>query len=439
MTNKASNAESLLAQTATVTGLLEAAQRKFESETAAQFNLFVLLGANENATSKALADLLDPNGSHSQGDMFLRHFVRLFFPDLASSFNMERVQRSATTELIDVTLTDGRLWLGIENKIFDAIDQNKQVDRYLEALNEKAGRQGEYRLLYLSSQGQPPGRNSFTEDGERSHAGKKLVCGAWAPASDRKGNGAGPCPTILDWLAECLKECRAEKVREFLKQFDAYVRLEVNAERQPNMVDAAIVELALQNRNNLAGALRISDSRSGFAGRIQQDFVSEIEQRLEKSVRERGADWEVCLIWHQGRFGGGKKDLPILLRRESWPLHVGAAIEAAGDEFRDICIGIRAVTKEQWDNDSKAVPYYGQPQKPFIGPSSRQRLESRPSSGWWPSFYRLRDAEEREISDWRRSDVLLRLYSDRDGLSAHIVKSMWTIADFIEDKKPDAF
>ena len=116
----AENSQNLLAQIATLIGSLEAADRQLDKEIGARFNVFSLFRADENAASRALAFLLDPKETHGQGDTFLRLFLKTFLPTWLGTFDTGRARRAFTSQLIDVTLTDGRYWLGIENKVFGA-------------------------------------------------------------------------------------------------------------------------------------------------------------------------------------------------------------------------------------------------------------------------------------------------------------------------------
>jgi hypothetical protein len=48
---------------------------EFERKQAGRFNVFAFIEPDENRLSDILADLLDPRGSHGQGDGFLRLFA----------------------------------------------------------------------------------------------------------------------------------------------------------------------------------------------------------------------------------------------------------------------------------------------------------------------------------------------------------------------------
>ena len=112
-------------------------EQRLDRETGRRFNAFNLFAMNENATTRILAFLLDPTEAHGQKDVFLRLFIQRFVPDWKHVFKHRTAQKkspSEANEAIDVTISDGSYWLGIENKIFDAPEQPQQAARYLNAL-----------------------------------------------------------------------------------------------------------------------------------------------------------------------------------------------------------------------------------------------------------------------------------------------------------------
>jgi hypothetical protein len=104
----------------------------------------------------------------------LRAFIERFVPAWQGAFDYSKAHMESTSERIDVVISDGSSWLGIENKIFGAQEQNLQAERYLNLLHD-APSQNDYRLVYLSPRGAGPGPDSLTAEGRRVH-GAHLVC-----------------------------------------------------------------------------------------------------------------------------------------------------------------------------------------------------------------------------------------------------------------------
>ena len=109
------------------------------------FNIYTLLGLErrENDThSQIIADLLSPKGSHGQGTLFLKSFLRTLSADLEFSDNYIEVIREFFIGLvnedsteggrIDILIKIGNQYFIIENKI-DAGEQKNQIERYYNA------------------------------------------------------------------------------------------------------------------------------------------------------------------------------------------------------------------------------------------------------------------------------------------------------------------
>jgi hypothetical protein len=425
-------AKNFLGQIVAMLPSLDGMKRQLDRETGRRFSAFNLFNMNEDATSRILAFLFDPHEAHGQRDVFLRLFIARFVPEWTGAFRYDLAKPVSTAQKIDTTISDGTHWLGIENKIFDALEQKDQVDRYLRALKNKA-RFDNYRLVYLSLKGTRPTDFSFTLAGQTEHD-DKFVRGAWVPSlANENGNTASA--NILDWLADCRKECQAENIRWFLKQFSVYVRSVIIAERESDMTDAGIVNLALFNRDNLQGALLIAKNGDEIRNRVIRELLTDIETRLLQLVHQRGADWELVVDWKGGRWSEtpGARWLPILLRRKHWPAMVGANFQAERNGPDGIIFGMLAPTEAQWKRDSQSVSYYGDQQN-FIGDEARLALSKvlkveNPSASFWLMYEELTDAEGQNISHWKDTDTVTRLYVEKGAVCDGIVAKIRVLAD----------
>jgi hypothetical protein len=110
---------------------------------------------------------------------------------------------------MDVTVrwNDGFI-LAIENKPW-AGDQDDQLEDYIEHLVGVS--HGQFLLVYLSHSGDDPDTRSISAD--------KL--------EELKKNGhvkiLSYSSVMLRWLRGCLRECQAEKIRWFLRDFEHYL------------------------------------------------------------------------------------------------------------------------------------------------------------------------------------------------------------------------
>lgn len=196
----------------------ERKQRRIDKRSATGFNVFRLIGPDENKLSDILADLLDPGGTHGQGDLFLRLlFERVGLGSGAKLTKNATVQREAPTHGIlkyrrrmDVFVDAGAL-LVIENKQ-DASEQLDQVKDYL-AHVDTCLRGRKSRLIYLTRNGERP--RSLSQDAiERERASERLHL--WSYQGD-----------LRDWLEECRRQCKAKRISDFLLDFMRHIDSEM--------------------------------------------------------------------------------------------------------------------------------------------------------------------------------------------------------------------
>ena len=133
------------------------------------FNVFTTLldPADEvRLHSRFIALLLDPNGDHGQGGLFLQSFLRQCvgkgFELDTTKCEVKTEHATSNSERLDIYLTDGRKQLVIENKIY-AQDGDKQLQRYVEVITSESTPQYDHEdlmVIYLSL-GDGPSSNSL--------------------------------------------------------------------------------------------------------------------------------------------------------------------------------------------------------------------------------------------------------------------------------------
>lgn len=203
--------------------LAERLQGHLDKRLATGFNVFDLIEPDENKLSDILARLLDPKGTHGQGDLFLRLlFERL---DLCPDANLTKdvtVQREAPMKdhrRVDVLINAGIL-VAIENKV-DSDEQQGQVKDYLEHLSAcKPGQTIPNTLIYLTPDRRSPKSLSNSEL-EIHQESRRLHCWGY---QDELG----------DWLKACRRDCEAQKIRDFLSDFIAYIESDLKRESEGN-------------------------------------------------------------------------------------------------------------------------------------------------------------------------------------------------------------
>ena len=206
--------------------IAQRAQAELDRRAATRFSLFDFFHERETDLSRVFGGLLDPGGTHGQGETFLRLFldevrevldgdVHGRFP--AGNLRDSRVDLEHQTDTgrsIDIVVqVRGETWIGIENKPW-AGEQPNQVSDYLTYLRTRAGPETDPDawLVYLSGDGKQP--QTLPDELE-----DQMRC----PTLPYRGTERGS-PALENWVEKCRAECEAERVRWFLTDLLEYIR-----------------------------------------------------------------------------------------------------------------------------------------------------------------------------------------------------------------------
>ena len=193
--------------------LLKSKYDELAAVTGEHFNVFSILGveADEVRTHSAfLADLLNPQGSHRQGAVFLKLFLELKVvknSEHGEYKNPEtfQVTKEGSTDRgrIDILLEKRDACIVIENKIY-ADDQDAQMERYYDYATSKRLSEEQIKLVYLTLDGSPPSKGSLGKLPE-----ERVKCLSYSE-------------DIINWLEECMKlqeVQRISSIREIVFQY----------------------------------------------------------------------------------------------------------------------------------------------------------------------------------------------------------------------------
>lgn len=186
-----------------------------KKEITPNFNLVNLISPKELQLSKIIAEFLNPNGSHEQGDLFLKTFIKKFYKKIKFPYRNITVQLEVAEHVegqIDIIIDfDNKFGIAIENKPF-AEDQDKQIMRYVEYLETKYS--NNYLMIYLSSLGQKPSNKSISQR-EIKRIGSKFSILSYL--------------NIKDWLKDCSETIELKKslrLNNLVKELIEYINLE---------------------------------------------------------------------------------------------------------------------------------------------------------------------------------------------------------------------
>ena len=206
--------------------------RKEESRKRGErFNVFKMLGVAhyEVTHSKIIAGFLNPQGSHGQGDLFLR----LFLQTIETKINIDTSNSKIYTEYdtgdgrIDILIEDhARHGIVIENKVY-AGDQPDQLIRY-SSFAENKYKKDNYTIYYLTLFGHEASNNSAK--------GVAYKCISYSEH-------------IINWLQRCIHECATMPlVRETLVQYLNHIKQLTNQDMD-SLNKEELIELLADNNN----------------------------------------------------------------------------------------------------------------------------------------------------------------------------------------------
>ena len=264
-------------------------------KTGKNFNVFRILGKStaEVAICRVIHELLDPHGSHGQGNVYLRLFVQsvLQLDFTERDFQTAQVYREYGIDenrRIDLYIKTMNYAIPIEVKIY-AGDQAKQCeDYYCVAVNSP--------MYYLTPAGSMP-----TEESLGCLTEKEIHCVSFKES-------------IVSWIEKCitLKETvRLSSIREVLWQFLDTIKLFTNQVGDEQEME--IQQLLASSNQNMKSALQIESNINEVRILLMKRLFQALEAGIDMEklhIQEDYAynDYERT----KGYYAKGKKGLPGL-------------------------------------------------------------------------------------------------------------------------------
>ena len=210
------------------------------------YNIFTLFhGFNDevNLHSNFIASLLDPNGDHYKGDLFLKLFFEMCGID---DFSIDTSRATVFKEFkhIDIYISDGKKHIILENKVY-AKDQPTQIARYIETIKGEGAKESDrvkdedICVLYLHPDGKLPDNQSFGDYHTRL-LGEN-------PSIKFKVISYGK--EILEWIDKCKNEVsNLTDLNVFLSQYKDVIEMIYDRyKRIDKMETANLVEIFKEN------------------------------------------------------------------------------------------------------------------------------------------------------------------------------------------------
>ncbi len=254
--------------------LLLEKQEQIRKEKGENYNLFQIINIMSDETrvhSSIIADLLNPNGRHQMGTVFLQLFIDRLNEqlDINVSFTYDNAKVEcekyigSKTETsggrLDIYLTDGTYHVIIENKIY-ATDQENQLLRYHNFLRRYP--KNKTLLLYLSLDGE-------VHDMDKTTGGEEITFYTISYAD-----------FILNWLTDCRhKAIDKPLIREGIAHYLNLIKILTH---QMDNEKNDLITLIKNNPKYINYISQYKDAIQEVEIGLQIDFWQQLETAIEK-------------------------------------------------------------------------------------------------------------------------------------------------------------
>ncbi|QPH84082.1 PD-(D/E)XK nuclease family protein [Campylobacter concisus] len=239
------------------------------------FTLFHGFSDEVNLHSNFIASLLDPNGDHYKGDLFLKIFLETCGID---DFSIDTSIATVLKEFkhIDIYISDGKKHIILENKVY-AKDQPTQIARYIETIQNEGAEDEDIYVLYLHPDGELPDKQSFGD----FYA--KLL--GENPSIKFKVISYGK--EILEWIDKCKNEVsNLTDLNIFLSQYKDVIEMIYDRyKRIDEMETANLVEIF---KENYTAVSEIANNYQETRKKIIDEFFKNVKENLEKDEAIKG-------------------------------------------------------------------------------------------------------------------------------------------------------
>lgn len=253
-------------------------RKKFEEREKNEdnFNMFTILRKESDEVylhSRFLSALLDPNGPHRLGTIFLNSFLDRIESDFeydekSLEVYPNNLNRSEYKE-IDICFIDriGKRAVMVENKIYhkDSNHEDKgQLENYYgKLIEEDKIPEGGIEVYYLTLDGHEPSEDSVKLSGKYPTLQDKVKCISYSVE-------------ILDWLRDLVKECYnkpslRESVIQYIKLIESMTNNDLSLEEIKELSN-----LIGQNEDNIQSTKVLLDNFIHIKWHTIHDFWQEL-------------------------------------------------------------------------------------------------------------------------------------------------------------------
>ena len=292
------------------------------------FTLFYNFSDEVNLHSNFIASLLDPNGDHYKGDLFLKLFLETCSID---DFSIDTSRATVFKEFkhIDIYMSDGKKHIILENKVY-AKDQPTQIARYIEAIKKEGAEDEDIYVLYLHPDGELPKENSLGGYKLNQNNTKLEKDGS---SINFKVISYGK--EILEWIDKCKNEVsNITDLNVFLSQYKDVIEMIYDRyKRIDEMNNKDLVEIFKKNYT------AVSDIACNYE-QTRRKIINDFFQNISDSLKDIYKEEKGFEISHPNNIitDYGKNCQPIKITQKRWELF-DFAIEFMDKDLKNPIIG----------------------------------------------------------------------------------------------------
>lgn len=255
-------------------------------KTGGYFNIFDIanISSDEVTICRIIYELLNPKGSHYQGNDYLKLFIKHVLKDInfiEQDYKTIRIHREymiSNDRRIDLAIETEDKFIPIEVKIY-AEDQVKQCYDYFQYAKNS-------NLFYLTLDGRSPTPES-AEGLEPDYDEENTIIGY-------KGvSQISFKEDILNWLNKCLELQETVKIapiREILLQFIGVVRKLTNQMEEGKEME--IINILSSSKENMKNAIEIEKSLKSCKSEMIRKVLKAIESGINREKLINQYDYE---------------------------------------------------------------------------------------------------------------------------------------------------
>lgn len=294
----------------------EILQRNPVYEPPVSYNIFDVLevGRKEVIMCRFLADLLNPEGAHQAGTLFLRTFLTQVLKLELGGETLLRSTRVVTEYVIDearridIVIQNSRYFIPIEVKIYAGEQQSQCYDYYECAVRHDP----EAKVVYLTRFGTPPSEYSRKKKAD-DLAGKS----ATEEAPETKGIQETEWTLSLDkikciswggdireWLAGLLPELRGETRQIVMQYMDV---IHGFAEERDVRIMRETTELLLESQDYFSAGVTIERQMKRAKLALIQRVFEEFERQMKPVAEKYGLEPETTAEYYSYRDSSHEK------------------------------------------------------------------------------------------------------------------------------------